>query len=320
MNRSMIQKSKSYTIHIITVISCCLCLALTGTFAYAEDIMPTYEDVSYYDSSVGIPEGVMDLYVPNNPKRTFIFVHGGSWVGGDKENLWIHSQLMLQWLLDRDYMVAALNFRKANPPPGRKVVTYVEMVTDVAHAVAWLKSNSSNYGVTNSEPILLGYSSGGHLVSLLVTDQSYLQSAGLISENIAAIISMDIHAYDVPYAIELMKDSEIEHLISRTEWIFDKNSKKQLEGSPSNYVSEDINVPPILIVSTSLTGTDPDSTDLRTGGEIVESAGRSFANLLSNATHVHFDELNHVTLIELFGKDDHGATKAVEEFLDGLGL
>ena len=48
--------------------------------------------------------------------------------------------------------------------------------------------------------VLVGYSSGAHLVALLGADGQYLEEAGLEETVLKATISLDVHVYDVPYA------------------------------------------------------------------------------------------------------------------------
>src|SRR5262249_38587100 len=63
-----------------------------------------------------------------------------------------------------------------------------EHVKDVAAAVAWTREHIAEYGGNPERIFLLGHSAGGHLVSLLATDESYLQAEGLKSSVIKGVI------------------------------------------------------------------------------------------------------------------------------------
>jgi arylformamidase len=273
-------------------------------------------DVAYTPPEGGDPTtALLDLYyVPDGaPKRLMVFVHGGSWVGGDKENLQLATELV-PWFLDRGYVVAAPNFRLASPPGGPRDVTYADQTTDIAFALAWLNDHGATYGISEPGALLLGYSSGAHLVALLAADEQYLQQADLSLDHLSATISFDVHAYDVPYAIELMQGSELEANITLIEFLFGATEPEQLVGSPSTY-AEDADVPPCLLVSA-----EPSAQE-GSHGYIASQATQRYGELLSDSGHdatwIHFDDETHSSLVMDFGTAGDGPTEAVAAFLDG---
>ncbi|MAE29913.1 MAG: hypothetical protein CMJ87_13175 [Planctomycetes bacterium] len=272
-------------------------------------------DVPYPPPSGGEQEASrMDLYhLPDGePKRLLVFVHGGSWIGGDKANL-ESAPSFVPWFIERDFVVAALNFRLANPLGQELEVSYAEQCADIAAALAWLRDHSGEYGVTEPAVVLLGYSSGAHLVALLAADVEYLQAAGLSQTDLAAVISFDVHAYDVPYALELMAGSDVEHNIPLIEHLFGATEPEQRIGSPSTY-APDTALPRSLLVSA-----EPSQQE-GTHGYIASHATGAYADLLQaaghDATFVHFDDETHATLVMDFGVAGDGPTATVEAFLD----
>jgi len=255
------------------------------------------------------------FYVPDGrPKKLLVFVHGGSWIGGDKDNLGT-TQAFIPWFLHRNFVVAVPNFRLASAPGGPREVTYADQATDIAFALAWLKENAKDYGVTEPGMILLGYSSGAHQVALLAADERYLESAGMSHADLAASISFDVHAYDVPYALELMQGSELEGNIELIEFLFGDTEEEQREGSPSTY-AEEADLVPTLLVSA-----DPSQNE-GSKGYIARRATERYAQQLEawghDVTSIHFDDETHNSLVMDFGTDNDGPTQAVEEFLEGL--
>ncbi|MCP4675598.1 MAG: alpha/beta hydrolase [Deltaproteobacteria bacterium] len=288
----------------------------------ATDTTTSGETQMAIDVAYTPPEGgddgmaLMDLYyVPDGqPKKLVVFVHGGSWVSGDKANL-AEATDFVPWFIERDYVVAALNFRLASPLGTPKEVTYAEQATDIAYALAWLTDKGADYGIAASQALLFGYSSGAHLVALLAADEQYLELAGLSHEDLAASISFDVHAYDVPYALELMQGSELAMNIPLIEHLFGETENEQRIGSPSTY-AESAAVPPSLLVSVQ--PSDKEGTH----GYIASNATRSYAELLTAAGHeatfVHFDNENHASLILDFGTTGDGPTETVATFLNEL--
>jgi acetyl esterase/lipase len=261
---------------------------------------------------------LLDIYyVPDGkPQHLIAIVHGGSWVGGDKINFQT-TEAMIPWFLDRGFVVAVLNFRLASPPGSPRETTYAHQATDVAFALKWLKDNGATYGVTKPGALLLGYSSGAHLVALLAADEQYLKLVGLSHGHLVGAISFDVHAYDVPYALELMQGSELEGNIPLIEFLFGETEAEQRVGSPSTY-AEQASVPPSLLVSV-----EPSAQE-GSHGFIASHATQRYGELLQasghQATFVHYDGETHSSLVMDFGTTGDEPTKDVSAFLDGLSL
>lgn len=257
--------------------------------------------------------GMLDIYYRDRSpgKRLMVFVHGGSWVGGDKTNLQ-KAQDMIAWFLQRGYVVAAPNFKLAAPPRMSRGPGYVNQARDIAQALAWLRKHASSYGVTKSEIVLVGYSSGAHLVALLATDERYLKEVGLSHHDLAAVVSLDVHAYDVPFALKLMQNNEYRRNIPLILSVFGKSKKQQLAGSPASYIHK-ADVPPSLIISADL----PRGTSK---GYIAGTASSRYASLLKKYGHtaqaIHFKNETHSSLVLDFGYPGDGPTQAVESFLN----
>lgn len=252
----------------------------------------TQRDVPYGDGELE----ELDLYLPaGGSDRLVVFVHGGSWVSGDKGNLSAAPDLV-PWWHGRGWAVAAPNFRLASPVGDEQTVTWREQVADLEAAVGWLRSE-----LGPREVLLLGFSSGAHLVTLV--DDAEL----------AGVVSLDVHAYDVPLALELMAGTEIEPNTQLITWLFGEDEAQQLEGSSIAWV--DAGSPPALVVSA-----DPDEPG--TKGAVARAASEAWAahrdGLGLVTVHEHFDEVSHSGLVMGFGVAGHGPTEAVEDFLRQL--
>jgi acetyl esterase/lipase len=105
---------------------------------------------------------LMDVYYPRTgepPFPTVVYVHGGSWIGGDKRGgsaILGGARMALQ-----NYLFVSINYRLAPEHP------FPAMIEDARCAVRSLKSNAAEYGVDPQRIAVLGASAGGHLVSLL---------------------------------------------------------------------------------------------------------------------------------------------------------
>jgi acetyl esterase/lipase len=108
----------------------------------------------------------LDAYLP--PGRGFdrpalLYVHGGSWVGGDKKG---YRSLAIA-LAQEGYVGFSVNYRLAT----KKHNKWPAQLDDVQRAVRWIRAHSLAWGVDPNRLGAVGESAGGHLVAMLgVTD------------------------------------------------------------------------------------------------------------------------------------------------------
>jgi len=132
----------------------------------------------------------LDLYLPKGEKgfRTVIFVHGGTWSMGSKDGF-----LMLpghraadhgKFFAEKGIAAVFINYRLSPK------VKHPEHAKDVAEAIAWVRRNIGKYGGDSNQLFLMGHSAGGHLVSLVTCDPSYLMAVGLTPSCIRGVITI----------------------------------------------------------------------------------------------------------------------------------
>jgi arylformamidase len=276
-----------------------------------------WHDLAYTNpSQPGSPTHRIDLYqrAGTDPQPLVVLVHGGSWVGGDKANFADAAPHFIPWWIAHGYTVAAVNFRLASPVGQPLTVSPKDQAADIAHALAWLHDHDQEYGIRPEDTVLVGYSSGAHLVALLGADHAYVEAAGVPHERIAATISLDVHAYDVPYALSLMVGSDVERNIPLIKHLFGSTEEAQMSASPIAYT--DTGVAPAMLVSV---GPNPDRPG--THGYIVDQTATHYAAALQaeghQAVHFHDPSESHSSLAVGFGEADDAVTQQVEAFLSG---
>ena len=118
----------------------------------------------------------LDAHVPDGmgPFPAAILVHGGGWVGGDKQQ---YINYLFKPLADAGFAWFSINYRLA--PQYR----FPAAAEDVEHAVQYVRENAATYKVDLRRLILIGESAGGHLVS-------YVGARNRSKSQIAAVISM----------------------------------------------------------------------------------------------------------------------------------
>ncbi len=254
----------------------------------------------------------LDLYYHQDGRKNkpvIVFVHGGGWVKGDKSNIEKNPGI-IDFFISRGYILACINFRLIlnDESPG---TTYMDQAEDIAFALKWLFENIKKYGGKHDSFVLLGYSSGAHLVSLVSLDQRYLADKGLNAGIIKAVIAMDVHAYDIPSALQLMKGTPLVERIPMIIQIFGEDRIEQLEASPINYVSSPFKLF-FLIISAGRMYGHPQ--------KITKHVSRSFTMSLERhghgAVHAHFDSRSHVSLVLDFAQPGDEIAETIEEFLE----
>jgi acetyl esterase/lipase len=133
-----------------------------------------------YQSDAG-DRNKLDLYLPN--RRTFpvvVFAHGGAWVSGNKA---LHGHLG-SFLAKHGIGAVLVNYRLApqvrHPAPAQ----------DLARAFAWTRKHIGEFGGDTERLYLCGHSAGGHLASLLGTDEAFLAGEGLGFEHVRGVIAI----------------------------------------------------------------------------------------------------------------------------------
>lgn len=117
-----------------------------------------------------------------------VFVHGGSWrVGTYLDSI---GSAKVSHLLSQGYAFATVNYSLV------PAVTVEAQVQEIAQAVAYLGRNYDELGVDPSKLVLMGHSSGAHVVTLLGTDVSYLASEGVEMFSIRGVIALDGSNYN----------------------------------------------------------------------------------------------------------------------------
>jgi acetyl esterase/lipase len=137
----------------------------------------------------------LDLVLPVGKKDypVVILVHGGAWILGDNRCCGLYTSVG-QFLAGQGIGVVLPNYRLS------PMVKHPDHVKDLAKVMAWTRDNIGQFGADPKRVFLLGHSAGGHLVSLLTTDEEFLQAEGMKTADIKGVISVS-GVYRIPQGI-----------------------------------------------------------------------------------------------------------------------
>ncbi len=152
-----------------------------------------YLDVSYGDAGA---DTTFDVFTPDSgaePLTTVIWIHGGAWISGTKENV----RPYVRMIAAEGYTTVALNYTVAPE------AVYPTAVTQLNDALAFLVANADEYRIDPERIVIAGDSAGANLTSqlaVLTTNPDYAAEVGIIpaleARQLRAVI-LNCGIYDV---------------------------------------------------------------------------------------------------------------------------
>lgn len=121
----------------------------------------------------------LDVYPQQKTAPVVVFIHGGSWRHGRKDQYRFAADAFLRL----GYTVVLPDYVKHPSKQAR----FPQSVVDGAKALAWVKANIAQHNGDPNNIFLAGHSAGAHTVAMLSTDKQYLAAQGLSTKDIRAI-------------------------------------------------------------------------------------------------------------------------------------
>jgi acetyl esterase/lipase len=128
----------------------------------------------------------LDVYQPlvepavGDRYPAIVVVHGGSWQGGDKKNIFA---MHCRYLAHQGYVVFAIQYRFSSE------ARWPAQLEDLHAAIRWVKNCAQDYRVDPGRVALLGRSSGGHL-ALLAAYRPDTSPENSVDTSVRAVVAM----------------------------------------------------------------------------------------------------------------------------------
>ncbi len=155
---------------------------------YTESIV--YKDIPYGSNKAQKLDILVPLSIQRNEKLpVFVFVHGGTWIGGSKNEA-LYSHFAYE-VLKAGYIFVSLDYR-VYPE-----VRFAGILADIRKALLWLYDHIEAYG-GQREFVLCGHSAGAHLVALVTVQRNLLPEEVYRAIRLVFLLSgpYDLPAYE----------------------------------------------------------------------------------------------------------------------------
>ena len=234
-----------------------------------------------------------DVYLPAQPVHdapVILFVHGGGWANGNKDNPGIVENKAAHWL-PKGYVLVSTNYRM------RPDTAPLDQARDVARALAEVQKRAPRWNADPAKVTLMGHSAGAHLAVLVGASNTLWQEAGATRP--LGVVSLDSGALDVP---QTMARPPLPGIYQRA---FGNNRAEWIAASPFHQLNH--NAVPMQLVCSSR------RRDVCAQSQIF----RQKAALLGVRVQVLPEDLSHAEINRELGKAS-SYTKAVDAFLRSL--
>lgn len=121
----------------------------------------------------------LDVYPQDKVSSVVIFIHGGSWRHGRKDQYRFAADAFHRL----GYTVVLPDYVKYPSTEAH----YPSFAIDAAKAIAWVKANINKHNGDANNIFLAGHSAGAHTALMVATDSQFLKAEGLSENDIRAV-------------------------------------------------------------------------------------------------------------------------------------
>jgi acetyl esterase/lipase len=156
----------------------------------------------------------LDVYQPtrraNAPRPVVLFIHGGSWNSGGKNDLLYKA--IGRRLAKNGFVGVVISYRLSPQ------VRVPQQADDCARALAWTVAHIQEYGGDPARIVLMGHSAGGGLAALLATgSDTLLARHGLPATAAHAVLLDDPAGLDMlDYLTKMQYEGDAQYLVPFT--------------------------------------------------------------------------------------------------------
>lgn len=265
---------------------------IENEISISNEVSKDYEEVEYKNTN-GVPL-TLDIFHAKkelkNGSPVIIYVHGGSWVYGNKEIPEVISPL-LDAFREEGYVIISTSYELM-----RGEENFNKQISDVKDTIRWVHKNKEEYNFDENKIGIIGASSGAHLALMA----AYSENDDFIGDE-----NLKGYSSEVKYLIDFFGPTDLNTLdMNNVNWDLEQiinsvgdNSEEILNSySPINYVDE--NEPITLIVHSKKDSIVPYKNAEILYNELINKKNKVNIITLEGTTH-DFSEFDMEEIISL---------------------
>jgi len=264
-------------------------------------------DIRYSDKEYNL----LDIYYTADchDMPVVIYVHGGAWNDGDKSS-WSDEQI--SFFSKLGFVSVSINYSLSSKPislvRSEKNIHPVH-VSDVAKSIRWVYDCISQYGGNPEKIYLIGHSAGAHLVSLVATNERFLEEQELKLNAIKGVIALD-GSYYLTEPKSLLNSDKMELLVLGKHYqnAFGVSTELYEDATPLYHIEKEKFIPPFLLIYCDL---DYRSIPNVQFADKLKAEGYAVEAVLLNNWKDHSGVLSSIGSV----RDTVGVSDAVLDFL-----
>ena len=146
----------------------CAMFSITG-FSQTNRVMNLFPEGTVLHGNIPyqndtLKKHLLDIYLPANSTGKVplvVFIHGGGWLGNDKYADMGYMKETVAEILKSGYALASIDYRFSTQ------AVFPAQMLDCNAAISYLVDNASKYGLDRDRMVVMGFSAGGHLASMV---------------------------------------------------------------------------------------------------------------------------------------------------------
>jgi acetyl esterase/lipase len=155
--------------NVITIlVILCLNYALDANAQLPDFINTTFPKGTIFHQNIPyandtLKKHLLDIYLPPNAVAppVIIWIHGGAWMMNDKYADMGYMKNTIKAFIQKGYALASIDYRHSTK------AIFPAQIQDCNQAIEFLYKNADKYKIDKNRFVLMGFSAGGHLASLL---------------------------------------------------------------------------------------------------------------------------------------------------------
>lgn len=244
----------------------------------------------------------------SNTLPLLIWVHGGAWMRGSKDEFLTRNGNLARSLIAEGYAIAAVNYRLSHQ------ARFPAQLRDINSALNFLVEQAEQLNIDTSKLTLMGRSAGGHLASLVATSHNNFGTSNLYDKS-------DFPKYNIISVVSFFGVSDLEQLkgnSGRVDHDAPDSAEAKLLGasprsrpdlakwaSPTHYVS--LKSPPFILLHGDSDGVVPDTQSTLLKSVLDDSDVFNALHIAKGARHGDpvFDTDEYVSKVVAFVQLHH---------------